>query len=657
MRPLWRIGLQLEGGFTRMDRHFQDSAGTQPGRLRCGLPNPECVLLLRARALLTVVLLALGFLAGVQPSANAASALSGPDVAVYQHPNTAAIDWNAVRRDGHRFAFVKATQATTYTNPYFATDWRGIAAAGLFRGTYHYGKPNSTAGSAKAQADYFADTIGSQQASGTLPPVLDLEDAGGLSVSALTSWVQAFLTELQTRTGRVPMLYTYPSFWRNSMGSSTAFTSYPLWIANYGVTAPQDIGWPRYTFWQYTSTASVSGIVTTGHTDLSTFNGTSTDLSALALAGTWKPPTQTVSEQPPTTSTTVCGGFTTLAPQRVLDTRSAGTGPASGSVTLTLPDSVPADAVGVQLDVTAVEAKGPGYLRVGPAGTTPQTTALTYGTGRSTTGLVTTSADSNRQVTVTVYGTAVDLVVDVVGSFGSTGAQWYAAEPTRVADTRTGQGLPAGKLSGTADLDLSGTLPATATGLVLDVSAVSPGGAGFVRLAAAGSSPTTTALNYDIAGATTGLAVTTTSGGHVTVSVNGAATHLVVDLLGWFDTSIAAGGQYCPITPTRFLDTRTGLGATGPGTGPLGLATPSTVPDSAAAVVLDVSAVDPSSPGFVRVTTVGREPTTTALNVIAGRSVTGLVVVPLSEAQLVLAAYQANLHLVADVVGYLGSPA
>ncbi|MFN2539164.1 MAG: glycoside hydrolase family 25 protein [Mycobacteriales bacterium] len=613
---------------------------------------------MRERALLIVALLLLG-LVGVAPyrAQAASSSLTGPDVARYQHPNGAAIDWNAVRRDGRQFAFVKATQATTYTNEYFASDWRGIAAAGLFRGAYHYAVPSSAAGSARAQADYFASTIGDQQVSGTLPPVLDLENAGGLSVAALRTWVKDFLVQLQARTGRVPMLYTYPSFWRTSMGSSTEFTGYPLWIANYGVSSPQDIGWPHYTFWQYTSTGTVGGITTTGHTDLSTFYGTSTDLSALAVAGSWRAPTQTVSEQPPATTASVCGGFAALTPERVLDTRSGGSGPASGSVTITLPDSVPADAVSVQLDVTAVEAKGPGYVRVGPTGTMPTTTALTYGAGRSTTGLVTTSADGNRQVTVTVYGTAVDLVVDVVGSFGPTGgAQWYAAQPARVADTRTGQGLPRGKLSGTVDLDLSATLPATATGVVLDVSAVDPGGAGFVRLAAAGTTPTTTALTYDIAGSTTGLAVTTTSGGHVSVSVNGAATHLVVDLLGWFDTSIAAGGQYCPIAPTRFLDTRTGLGATGPGTGPLGVTTPSSVPDTAAAVVLDVSAVDPTTAGFVRVTTTGQEPTTTALNVIPRRSVTGLVVVPLNDAQLVLAAYQANLQLVADVVGYLGSP-
>ena len=612
---------------------------------------------MRARALLTSLFLLLGVLAGIpgQPAA-AATSITGPDVAIWQHPNGAAIDWNAVRRDGRQFAFVKATQATTYTNPYFASDWRGIAAAGLFRGAYHYAKPSSTAGSARAQAAYFASTIGDQHGSGMLPPVLDLEDAGGLTVAALRTWVKDFLAELQARTGRVPMIYTGPSFWRTSMGGSLEFTSYPLWIANYA-QSPQDIGWPHYTFWQYTSTATVGGITTTGHTDLSTFYGTSTDLSALAQAGTWRAPTQTVSEQPPATTATGCGGFASLVPERVLDTRSDGSGPVSSSVTITLPDSVPADAVSVQLDVTAVEATGPGYVRVGPAGTTPSTTALTYGSGRSTTGLVTTAADTARQVTVSVFGTAVNLVVDVVGSFGPTGgAQWYAAEPVRVADTRTGQGLPAGKLSGSVELDLSSTLTSTATGVVLDVSAVQPGGAGFVRLAAAGTPPTTTALNYDVAGSTTGLAVTTTSGGHVTVSVNGAPTDLVVDLLGWFDTSIAAGGEYCPITPTRFLDTRTGLGATGPGTGPLGVATPSSVPDSAAAVVLDVSAVDPTTSGFLRVTTTGQEPRTTALNVIPRRSVTGLVVVPLNDAQLVLAAYQSNLQLVADVVGYLGSP-
>ena len=39
-------------------------------------------------------------------------------------------------------------------------------------------------------------------------------------------------------TGRTPIIYTYPYFWRNAMGGSTAFTSYPLWIASYSTAAP-----------------------------------------------------------------------------------------------------------------------------------------------------------------------------------------------------------------------------------------------------------------------------------------------------------------------------------------------------------------------------------------------------------------------------------
>lgn len=602
----------------------------------------------RVRRLLPLLVLLTFF---AVPSAHAAgSVISGPDVASYQHPNKASIDWNAVRRDGRRFTFIKATESTTYTSPYFAGDWRGSAAAGLFHGAYHFARPASPA---KAQADYFAAAIGDQLVSGTLPPVLDLEDNGGLTVSALQAWTRTFLTELQAKTGRVPMIYTGPYFWSTSMGGSTAFTGYPLWIANYQTSAPKDIGWPRWTFWQYTDKGTSSGM--SGAVDMNNFNGTSLDLAALARTGTWGPATSTVSESSSTGATT-CGGYTALAPQRLLDTRST-TGPTSSSVTLTLPDSVPVDAVGVQLDVTAVQATGAGYLRVAPAGAVPATTALTYGTGRSTTGLVTTTADASRQVTVTVYGTAVDLVVDLVGYFGTGGAQWQPATPTRVADTRNGQGLAKHPLSGTADLDLSSAgVPSTATGVYLDVSAVNPAGSGYLRLGAAGTTPTTTVLNYDRGGSTTGLAVTATGSQHVTVSANGAPTDLAVDLLGWFDTAVTAGGAYCPVPPQRLLDTRTGLGATGPGTGPLALVTPSSIPSNAVAVVLDASAVDPSRAGFVRLTTVGMEATTTALNLVAHRSVTGLVVVPLSQAELVINAYSANTDLVLDVVGYLGPP-
>ncbi|MGN6331645.1 MAG: cell wall-binding repeat-containing protein [Motilibacteraceae bacterium] len=211
----------------------------------------------------------------------------GPDVSSYQHPkstaypNGAPIDWAAVKAAGNAFAFVKATEGSTYTNPYFVDDWASVGAQGMYRGAYHFANP---AKDAATQAQYFAAAVGPLTGPKDLPPVLDLEDNGGLSPAALLSWVKAYLGAVQQLTGRVPVIYTYPTFWANQMGGTTDLAQYPLWIANYGVTSPQSLGgWGQaYTFWQYTSSATVPGI--SGRVDMSKFNGSLTDLAALAAA-------------------------------------------------------------------------------------------------------------------------------------------------------------------------------------------------------------------------------------------------------------------------------------------------------------------------------------------------------------------------------------
>lgn len=62
----------------------------------------------------------------------------GVDVSSWQHPADAPIDWSAVKRAGVEFAIVKATQGTTYVNPWLAEDLDGARAAGLLVGAYHY---------------------------------------------------------------------------------------------------------------------------------------------------------------------------------------------------------------------------------------------------------------------------------------------------------------------------------------------------------------------------------------------------------------------------------------------------------------------------------------------------------------------------------------
>ena len=207
----------------------------------------------------------------------------GTDVASYQHPGGQPIDWRAVAASGQAFTIVKATESTTYTNPYAMADVAGARSAGLVVGVYHFANP---AVSATAQADYFARQVNGF--GGTLlPPALDLEVTGGLSPSALITWTSAFLTRLRQDTGRTPMIYTGPYFWSTAMAGSKAFVQYPLWEAHWTTAAqPQQVAsWPSFTIWQYSngtygSPAPVPGIPAL--VDRSRFAGTKAQLAALA---------------------------------------------------------------------------------------------------------------------------------------------------------------------------------------------------------------------------------------------------------------------------------------------------------------------------------------------------------------------------------------
>lgn len=215
----------------------------------------------------------------------------GPDVASYQHPGGASIDWTRVKASGQSFALVKSTEGTGYTNPYFSGDWQSIRAAGMVRAAYHYAKPGS---SATAQADLFVRTAGPMNSPGDLPPVLDLETTDGLGPAALADWARTFLQRVQSQTGRTPIIYTYPSFWRDQMANTTAFTQYPLWIADYnGGNAPRTPlvgGWSTWTFWQYTDRGQVSGIPVP--VDRNAFNGDDAALTRLAAGGSPSPGAQ-----------------------------------------------------------------------------------------------------------------------------------------------------------------------------------------------------------------------------------------------------------------------------------------------------------------------------------------------------------------------------
>jgi lysozyme len=208
-----------------------------------------------------------------------ANGIPGIDVSHYQ----GVIDWTTlVASSGEQFVYTKATESVSTTDPYFHDNWAGIKAAGLLRGAYHFFHADQDA---LAQADYFLKKLGSANGSaqlgpGDLPAALDLETTGGCSPATVLAGAAKWLELVAVATGRQPLLYTYTSFWRQTLGNLTALSNYPLWIAQYSVATPTAIGgWPAYTIWQF-GRGPVEGIAKP--TDVDSFNGTYAQLKSLA---------------------------------------------------------------------------------------------------------------------------------------------------------------------------------------------------------------------------------------------------------------------------------------------------------------------------------------------------------------------------------------
>jgi GH25 family lysozyme M1 (1,4-beta-N-acetylmuramidase) len=233
----------------------------------------------------SVVAVLVAVMAAVSAGAAAAS-VSGPDVSSHNHAGGHTLNWRIMQRvGGAAFTFIKATEGRDYVNPRFASDLRG--AGRILKGAYHFAKPSGRNFAqidfdAKIEANHFVRTAGRMNGPGILPPVLDIENAGTLRPHQLKLWTRIWLRRVQALTGRTPIIYTYGDFWKQSMGNSRAFTSYPLWLAHYGVSRPRVVGgWKRYTFWQFTDRGRLAGAGT--RLDMNVFGGSVAQLRALTV--------------------------------------------------------------------------------------------------------------------------------------------------------------------------------------------------------------------------------------------------------------------------------------------------------------------------------------------------------------------------------------
>ena len=371
------------------------------------------------------------------------------------------------------------------------------------------------------------------------------------------------------------------------------------------------------------------------------------------------------------------GRFHPLVPSRLMDTRTAA-GPIGPAGMLTVPVSgragVPASGVSaVVVNLTATQPTAPGYLTVFAAGEpVPVAANLTFVPGQTVANLVVTTLSAGGEMAIRNAAGSVHVVADVAGWYdtgsATSGGSFHPTPAQRILDTRAGAGAPAAPVGPAASMTLQvsgrGGLPATGvSAVVMNVTATQPTAPGYLTVFPAGEAvPVAVNLTFS-AGQTASNVVVAKVGAGGQVSIYNAAgtTHVIADVAGWYDDgSGPSGAGFHPVAQSRMLDTRTGTGGSA---GPVGPAAtlavqitgrgglPST---GVSAVVLTVTAIDPTAAGWLTVFPAG-DPLPLAANLTfgPGQTVPNLVVVKLGAGGKVSINNAAGAtHVVADVAGW-----
>lgn len=178
--------------------------------------------------------------------------VKGVDVSSYQ----GEIDWDVLADEKIEFAFIKATEGSTFQDQKFDDNWERAFQTDLKVGAYHFFSYDSPG---KTQAENFIRTVPAKE--GMLPPVIDIEFYGdkkeNLPPQDEAHQILGELIEaLESHYGQRPIIYaTEKSF---ELYIENAYDDYPIWIRNVA-SAPNKPEDGKWTFWQYTDKEKLKG--------------------------------------------------------------------------------------------------------------------------------------------------------------------------------------------------------------------------------------------------------------------------------------------------------------------------------------------------------------------------------------------------------------
>ena len=191
---------------------------------------------------------------------------------VYRNDATANRPFYQDLENNYWFCFAKSSQGSTFADARFGEHIAALKESHILRGAYHF--PRLLRDNVDEEVAFYLkcckDGGLNWSDKGVLPPVYDVEPLGDNEAAAFTAnrtaivgRMKKWLTAVEQKTGRKPIIYTSRRVWDELLRSPKGFESYSLWVADYGkVPSPRlPSTWNSHMIWQFTENGTVGGNV------------------------------------------------------------------------------------------------------------------------------------------------------------------------------------------------------------------------------------------------------------------------------------------------------------------------------------------------------------------------------------------------------------
>ncbi|WP_242964455.1 GH25 family lysozyme [Pseudobutyrivibrio ruminis] len=199
---------------------------------------------------LLALLLYLGIVHINNPS-KAKYPVNGVDVSAYQ----GQVDWDTLSSQDIDFAYIKATEGSTFKDSCFEYNWKEAGETDLRIGAYHFFSFES---SGEKQAANFIDSV--DVIPMMLPPVIDVEYYGkyqnedDIDVVEIRAELRNMINILKEESGVNPVLYVSEETYNTIVAQE--FSDCDIWYRSVYGKIDGELDW---TFWQYSNRHRLNG--------------------------------------------------------------------------------------------------------------------------------------------------------------------------------------------------------------------------------------------------------------------------------------------------------------------------------------------------------------------------------------------------------------